>query len=533
MPAELNTDILVIGSGIAGLSAAIPLAGAYRVLVVTKGELFNCNTDKAQGGIAAAMREEDSPFLHFQDTMSAGDYLCREEALRHLVEQGPVCVNELIGWGARFDREGSRLAFCREGAHRMNRILHAHGDATGHEIMSTLARKARSIGNLRILEHVATVGLEVEGGTCRGAVSVHRASGEVYRIRSRGTILATGGAGRLYRRTTNSELATGDGFAMAYRVGAVLEDMEFVQFHPTSFHREGCSEFLLSEAMRGEGGLLRNLRGERFMPHFHPLAELAPRDVVSRSILAEMETTGTDHVLLDMTHFKAPFLRKRFPGLFARCLAQGIDFSREPIPVSPSAHYFMGGVKVDLGGCTSIRGLFACGETACTGVHGANRLASNSLLEGLVFGKHTGENLVVNPSLLGPEGGGPPSPSEDFPAESLGLGPDPGAEALRVRFRELMWDQVGIIRTGEGLAAAEDRIRSMQAALGPPRSLAALETGLQLQAGLLVAVSARARKSSWGGHFRADHPGKTGSDNRHVNVARTGAGDDPAIIWTE
>ncbi|MBP7864869.1 MAG: L-aspartate oxidase [Acidobacteria bacterium] len=529
----MNTDILVIGSGIAGLSAAIPLAEAYRVLVVTKGELFNCNTDKAQGGIAAAMREEDSPFLHFQDTMSAGDSLCREEALRHMVEQGPVCVNTLIAWGARFDREGSRLAFCREGAHRMNRILHAHGDATGHEIMSTLARKARSIENIRILEHVATVGLDVEGGTCRGAVSAHLGSGEVYRIRSRGTVLATGGAGRLYRRTTNSELATGDGFAMAYRVGAVIEDMEFVQFHPTSFHREGCTEFLLSEAMRGEGGLLRNLRGERFMPRFHPLAELAPRDVVSRSILREMEATGTDHVLLDMTHFKATFLRKRFPGLFARCLAQGIDFSREPIPVSPAAHYFMGGVKVDLGGCTSIRGLFACGETACTGVHGANRLASNSLLEGLVFGKHTGENLVANPGLLAPGDGGDPSPPDACPAGTVALGPDPGAEALKAEFRDLMWGRVGIIRTEEGLAAAEDRIRAMRAALGTPRSLAALETDRSLQAGLLVAVSARARKSSWGGHFRADHPGKAGSGNRHVNVVRAGTGDDPAITWTE
>src|SRR5215210_4779074 len=350
-----ETDFIVVGSGIAGLRAAVELAGAgARVTVLTKDRREESNTEYAQGGVAVALSEEDEVSLHEEDTLAAGAGLCDERAVEALVGEGPRYIQELIEWGAEFDREGGRLLFTREAAHSRPRILHAQGDATGHEIARDPLVRAPRV------------------------------------LFARGVVLATGGAGALYLHTTNPAVATGDGMAMAYRAGAELSDMEFVQFHPTALNLEEAPRFLLSEALRGEGGVLRNSSGRRFMPRYHDAAELAPRDVVTRSIVAEMGRTATRTVFLDMTAFDAAHLRRRFPKIYRTCMQYGLDLAREPIPVGPAAHYVMGGVRTDLEGRTTLPGLYAAGEAAFTGVHGANRLASNSLLEGLVFGARAG-----------------------------------------------------------------------------------------------------------------------------------------------
>jgi L-aspartate oxidase len=526
----ITTDLLVIGSGIAGLSAAIRMGARRRVLVVTKAEVSAGNTELAQGGIAAAIQEEDSPFSHFSDSMSAGDYLCREEALGYLVAQGPRAVRELIGWGARFDTVDGRLSFTREGAHRVRRVLHAHGDATGAEIQATLVRRVAAMPKVTLRERTAALDLLVRDGGCWGAVCFDLAASRPLAVRAAVTVMATGGAGRLYRHSTNAATATGDGFAMAYRAGALLEDMEFVQFHPTSLRLPGVPEFLLSEALRGEGGLLRNEARERFMPRYHPMAELAPRDVVSRAIWRELKETGADHVLLDMTHFKAEFLRERFPNLYRRCLGLGIDMSRHPIPVAPAAHFIMGGIKTDPEGRTSLRRLFACGEAACTGVHGANRLASNSLLEGLVFGRRTGTFIRDHWTDLTM---GPPPADDRWPAPAVTAGAaPPELEARRTEFQALMWERVGIVRSGESLQAALDQLARWRVALAPARTLAEHGFDGMLTSGLCIARAALERKGSRGGHYREDFPERGDYDNRHVNV-RCGAGGLPEATWTE
>ncbi|HQP73630.1 MAG TPA: L-aspartate oxidase [Acidobacteriota bacterium] len=526
----VTTDVLVLGSGIAGLSAAIRLASRRRVLVVTKAEVSAGNTELAQGGIAAAIQEEDSPFSHFSDSMSAGDYLCREEALAYMVAQGPRCVRELIGWGARFDTVGGRLSFTREGAHRVRRVLHAHGDATGAEIQATLVRRVAALPKVTLRERTAALDLLIRDGGCWGAVCLDLASGQPLQVRAAVTVIATGGAGRLYRHSTNAATATGDGFAMAYRAGALLEDMEFVQFHPTSLRVSGVPEFLLSEALRGEGGLLRNGARERFMPRYHPMAELAPRDVVSRAIWQELRDTGTDHVLLDMTHFKAEFLRERFPNLFQRCLALGIDMSRQPIPVAPAAHFIMGGIKTDPDGRTSLRRLYACGEAACTGVHGANRLASNSLLEGLVFGRRTGTYIRDHWADLTM---GPAPADARWPAPKVIPGAfTPELESRRTEFQSLMWERVGIVRSGESLQAAMEQLARWRAELAPVRTLAEHAFDGMLVSGLCIARAALERRGSRGGHYREDYPERGGYGNRHVNIRR-GSGGLPAASWSE
>jgi L-aspartate oxidase len=525
---RMEADVLILGSGIAGLSAAIRLGPPLRVLVVTKGEMFSTNTDLAQGGIAAAIQEEDSPFEHFQDSMSAGDHLCREAALKYMVDQGRECVRELMEWGANFDREGGRLLFTREGAHRIRRILHAHGDATGHEIQQTLVRRARSLPHIQVQEQTACLGLLVADGACRGAHCCHIPSGQPLEVAARATVVATGGAGQLYSHTTNSATATGDGFAMALHAGAVLEDMEFVQFHPTSLQMPGQPNFLLSEAMRGEGGLLRNARGERFMPEYHPMAELAPRDVVSRAIRREMDETGADHVFLDMTHFKEDFLQGRFPTLYSRCLALGLNMSRDLLPVAPAAHFIMGGIKTDLDGGTNLPGLFACGEAACTGVHGANRLASNSLLEGLVFGRRTGLHLRDHPGALLPLPYAPPgTPPVPIPAGGSAAG-----EAIREEFRNTMWADVGIIRSDESLGRAIGRMQEWLDRLAGDPTLPARETAGMVLVGLGIATAAQQRQGSRGGHFRADFPERGPYGNRHVDLRLDPAGR-PEAFWTE
>ena len=385
-----QADYLVIGSGVAGVRAAIELSQAGTVLVLAKSDLSESATAYAQGGIAVALSDEDEIGLHEQDTINAGDGLCRPDTVALLVEEGPKYITQLIEWGTEFDRAGTKLAFTREAAHSRSRILHAHGDSTGREISRALLARAHTIPHLHLRAHAFTTELILENGRAVGVRFLDETDNSLHEVRAGAILLATGGLGQLYRETTNPEVATGDGMAIAYEAGAVLSDMEFVQFHPTALAVKGAPRFLLSEALRGEGGILRNINLERFMKRYHEAQELAPRDVVARAIVSEMHKTDSQHVYLDMTAKPRDFLEKRFPRIYATCLGYGLDLSSDLAPVSPAAHFMMGGVKTDLWGRTSIPGLYAAGETAATGVHGANRLASNSLLEGLVFGARSG-----------------------------------------------------------------------------------------------------------------------------------------------
>src|SRR5512147_737905 len=443
---HIQTDFLIIGGGVAGLRAAVELARNGEVLVVTKDAPSESSSEYAQGGVAVALSDEDEISIHFEDTIKAGDGLCLRKAVGTLVEEGPTRIRELILWGAEFDKEGMTLAFTQEAAHSKRRILHAQGDSTGREIMRVLIDKARSSGTVSKIDFAFARDLIVSDGRCAGAVVCQQAQKKVLVISARAVLLATGGAGQLYERTTNPAVATGDGIAMAYRAGAELVDMEFVQFHPTALFRKGAPQFLLSEAMRGEGGMLRNASGERFMDRYHPARELAPRDVVTRAIHAEMLATGADHVYLDMTHLSADYVRKRFPRIYSTCMSYGIDITSGPVPVSPAAHYIMGGVRTDIWGATTVPGLFAAGEAACTGVHGANRLASNSLLEGLVYGERAG----LGAARYAARQDRPERPPRQVLAQldrmSSGGFTLSDADHIRTSLRKTMWEQVGIVR---------------------------------------------------------------------------------------
>ena len=383
----LESDFLIVGSGIAGLFAAYKAGKLGSVLVVTKQRAEDSNTEMAQGGIAAAVDENDSPVLHLEDTLDAGAGLCDAGAVEILVTEGPLRVMELVELGVRFDREGSAWDLGREGAHRRRRILHA-SDATGGEVARALIRECRSDRNITLREGCYLVDFlrHPHSGHCVGALMLDSKSGGFVVCRAPVVIVATGGAGQLYRNTTNPSVATGDGAAAAYRAGAELMDMEFVQFHPTALAMSNAPHFLISEAVRGEGALLRNVRGERFMPRYHQMAELAPRDVVTRAIIREMQETQANHVLLDISQFEPDRFQARFPNISSTCRKFGLDLDKGYIPVAPATHYIMGGIRTGSDGETNTPGLYACGEVACSGVHGANRLASNSLLEGLVFG---------------------------------------------------------------------------------------------------------------------------------------------------
>src|SRR5437773_8371662 len=380
-------DFVIVGGGVAGLRAAIGLAPAGRVLVLTKAEPAESSTGYAQGGVAAAIGDDDSPALHAADTIRAGDGLCDEAAVAVLVEQGPRYVRELIDWGAAFDRGADgRPALGREAAHSVRRVLHA-GDATGREIGRVLWERVRALPSVQTIEHARVTEIVVDaadGGRASG-VRYFDAQGARHEVRATATLLATGGAGQVFRETTNPAVATGDGIVLAFRAGARVADLEFVQFHPTALNRAGAPRFLISEALRGEGAHLVNVRGEPFMTRYHRDGDLAPRDIVARSIVRESEQTGGP-VFLTLAHLDPEYVTRRFPTIAAMCAQVGLDLARDPIPVGPAAHYIMGGVDTDEWARTSLAGLFAAGEVACTGVHGANRLASNSLLEGLVFG---------------------------------------------------------------------------------------------------------------------------------------------------
>ena len=504
----MHPDFLVIGAGVAGLRAAIELAEAGRVLVVAKESLRESSSEYAQGGIAVALSDDDEVELHEQDTLAAGDGLCDRDAVRTLVEEGPAAIQQLIEWGAEFDREGGRLSFTREGAHSRNRVLHAHGDSTGREIARSLYFKAASLPSLTFRAFSATTDLLV-GDESAGAFLYDAASGEITVVRAGAVLLATGGLGRVFLNTTNPDVATGDGVAMAYRAGADISDIEFVQFHPTALHVEGAPRFLLSEALRGEGARLVNNRGERFMERYHPLGELAPRDVVARAIVAEMDRTRAPHVFLDLTHRGPEFIRARFPRIYETCRRHGVDISLEPAPVHPAAHYAMGGVRTDLAGRTSIPRLYAAGEAACTGVHGANRLASNSLLEGLVFGARAGAAMRT---WTGSQARGKVSATPEIQVPC----------ATEAEIRATAWNLCGIVRTGDGLKQAagwfEDR-RSGGAAQGTQGS----ELRNLLEVARLIARCALGREESRGAHFRLDFPGKSNAFERHSVIRKESA----------
>lgn len=498
MTAARETDYLIVGAGIAGLRAAIELCETGRVLVVTKEALGESNTHYAQGGIAVAMGGDEDVSLHLEDTIRAGDGLVDVEAARMLVEEGPLRVEELLQWGTGFDRENGRLMLTREGAHSRNRILHANGDATGAEIGRSLLAHARAQKNITLLEWTTTVDLMVEGGEVVGTVLLG-ADGEVVPVRACAVLLASGGAGQVYSDTTNPAVATGDGIAMAWRAGAEISDMEFYQFHPTALSLPGVPRFLLSEALRGEGAYLVNARGERFMERYHPLLELAPRDVVARAIVRE--GTGPDGaqlpVHLDMRHVTGVDLRKRFPGISAFLARHGLELSRDLIPVRPAAHYLMGGVRTDVDGRTSLPRLYAAGEVACTGVHGANRLASNSLLEGLVFGARAASAMREATAI-------PAGKSQSKWGPSAATSED--VAGLQRGLQRRMWQDAGLLRDTAGLTTMRQELEKLR--LSPVADRASLElANLHAVAGLIV-LSALAREESRGAHYRNDFPNR-------------------------
>ncbi len=471
--------------------------------MLTKGHPLQSASIFAQGGVAVALSEEDDVAIHLTDTVRAGHGLCRREAVRVLVEEGPDRIQELIRWGAKFDKAGGKFAFAREAAHSRSRILRARGDATGNEMVRVLMAQAHRQKRIHRMDFHFTVDLVVEDGRCCGAVVLDEHSGEQFILPAKAVVLSTGGAGQIYARTTNPPNATGDGMAMAFRAGALLQDMEFVQFHPTALFLPSSPPFLLSEAMRGEGGQLRNHKGEAFMQRYHPLGAMAPRDIVARAIWAEMAATKSRHVYLDVTHLGADFVKRRFPTIYSTCLRYDIDITEEWIPVSPSAHYMMGGVWTDLNGATTLPGLFAAGEVACSGVHGANRLASNSLLEGLVFGMRAGVAAVAWAARQKlPDLSGQVAALRQTLKHRLD-----DTEKMRNSLRRTMWGQVGIIRSRESLVRATAQLSRWEHMISKSfAGRADLEVKNMVQVAHCVAEAALWRENSVGAHFRSDIP---------------------------
>jgi L-aspartate oxidase len=506
-------DYVVVGSGVAGLRAAIGLSAAGNVLVLAKSNLSDSATSWAQGGIAVALSDEDEIGLHEQDTINAGDGLCRHDAVALLVEEGPKYITELIEWGTEFDRAGTKLAFTREAAHSRSRILHANGDSTGREISRALLARAHKIPNLHLRAHAFTTELLVESRRAVGLRFIDETDGSRHEVRAGAVLLATGGLGQIYRETTNPDVATGDGMAIAYEAGAILSDMEFVQFHPTALAVKGAPRFLLSEALRGEGGVLRNIGLERFMKRYNEAQELAPRDIVARAIVSEMHRTQSDYVFLDMTKKDAEFLKHRFPLIYTTCLSYGLDLATDMAPVCPAAHYMMGGVKTDLWGRTSVPGLYCAGETADTGVHGANRLASNSLLEGLVFGARSGQAMMQDAPVSKRTKMSLPGSPAPKPGETANLVPvapkpqkmTPAAAALKT-IRDIMWNKVGILRGGKELAEAVRLLATLELPCSAHPGRVEHELGNLHVLATLIARSGLAREESRGSHYRSDFP---------------------------
>jgi L-aspartate oxidase len=509
-------DFLVLGSGIAGLFFALRAAEHGRVAIVTKKQAAESATNYAQGGIAAVVAPDDSTECHVRDTLEAGAGLCREEVVRFVVERGPATIQALLKLGVDFDRaNGGQFALGREGGHTRRRVLH-HRDATGREIERALLARARAHPNVAVFENHCAVDLLTTQRA--GLAAPNRALGAyvldaerhvVERFLARVTLLATGGAGKVYLYTSNPDIASGDGMAMAYRAGATLANMEFFQFHPTCLFHPQAKSFLITEAVRGEGGILRTLAGEAFMPRYHEMRDLAPRDVVARAIDSELKRSGDDYVVLDVTHKDPAFVRERFPTIHERCLQFGIDITRQPIPVVPAAHYCCGGIVTDRKGESDIENLFAAGEVTCTGLHGANRLASNSLLEGVVFADAAASAAIARlPDLA------PPLPTQIEPWSEGDATESSEAVVITQNWDEIrrfMWNYVGIVRSDKRLERAMRRIALLReeideyywnAKLTPP--LVELRN-LAIVAELVIECAVR-RKESRGLHYTLDHP---------------------------
>ena len=548
---EIKTDYLVIGSGIAGLSFALKAAETGTVAIITKKESQESNTNYAQGGIASVLSPEDSFDLHVRDTLTAGAGLCRRDVVDLVVEEGPRMVRELIDWGVEFTRERadreSRLALGREGGHSKNRIVHA-ADLTGREIERALTEVAVAHPNITPFEHHMAVDLITEHQifgskgaprgrvNCWGAYALEGASGQVKKFLARVTLLCTGGAGHIYLHTTNPDIATGDGVAMAYRAGASVGNLEFMQFHPTTLYHPEANSFLISEAVRGHGGVLVDRNGRRFMDDYHEMGSLAPRDIVARAIDTELKKSGAPCVYLDITHESADGLRERFPNIYQRCLEYNIDMARQPVPVVPAAHYMCGGVFTDTRGRTDIDGLYASGEVACTGLHGANRLASNSLLEALVFSDRASRDTVGRLEERSDFPDVPDWQEDDvFNAEEwVVLSHD------RLDIQRLMWDYVGIVRSDFRLKRAARRIGVIAQEVEEfYKRTKVTEALLELRNITTVAAltvrCALSRQESRGLHYTVDYPGRndaTGPRDMVLSARETWDASPPSIDWS-
>lgn len=507
---KLKTDILIIGGGVSGLSLAIKLAELAKdqeIMIITKETLIDCNTYNAQGGIACVWNDSDSFEKHVQDTLIAGDGLCDENIVRKIISQAPTRINELIELGVKFNRSqdgGYDLGI--EGGHSERRILHVN-DLTGNAVQTALIDKVKKLENVEIKERWCAVNLYVKNVKCYGVHVLEQETEEIHNIAAKVTILATGGAGKIYLYTTNPDVASGDGIAMAYRAGAMISNMEFYQFHPTCLYHPYAKSLLITEALRGEGAILKDIRGNEFMEKYHPLKELAPRDIVSRAIDAELKRTGDDYVYLDIASYKDPkFVKKHFPGIYENCLKFDIDITKESIPVVPAAHYCCGGVMANVDGTTDVKNLFVIGETACTGLHGANRLASNSLLEGLVCAHECADNIIKNISKVKIK-----EFSEWEPGDAI-----PSSEAVVItqnwdEVRMLMQNFVGVVRSDMRLKRALKRMNIFSEEIDyyywnykVEKNLVELRN-LSMVAELLIRC-ALSRKESRGTHFNENHP---------------------------
>lgn len=500
---SFSPDVVIVGSGIAAISAALVAAEETSVLLVTKSELKESNTYYAQGGVAVSLDPSDDPEGHLQDTLVAGAGLCDEDAVRKLVTEGPVRVKELIAWGTPFDRENGEIAFTLEGGHSHHRVIHAEGDATGRAIENSLISRIRNHPNITILEDNFAVDLLHKNGVCYGVVALDVKSGKFQKIEAKATIMASGGLGQIYRETTNPDVATGDGMAIAFRAGATLQDMEFVQFHPTSLYLAGAKRHLITEAVRGEGGHLINYKGERFMVGAHERAELAPRDIVARGIFNEMAKTGATNMFISMAHLDPEMIRTRFPNLVKTLAQYRLDPTKDRIPVRPACHYMMGGIRTDMLTRTDVKRLLAAGEVASVGVHGANRLASNSLLDGLVFGHEAGKQAIQLAA-----GSQPTFPDKwvrpVLPKDNLPL----DVTDVRNSLRSLVSRSAGLVREAETMGSALQMLDFWQKYVYAEEftSVAGLELQNMLACAQLILRTALKREESRGAHWRSDFP---------------------------